>query len=107
MIEQRSADLDPLNTDLHATPLRFGQFVRAQITGGVVPDAVILPQAALHGDDDVFLLVDGKLKRRSVDVGRISDGGALIVGGLQNGDRVVTTRLDLMFEGIAVAPRND
>ncbi len=98
---------DPLSAEKHTTPLRFGQFVRAEITGGTVANAVILPQQALHGDDDVFLLQDGKLKRRSVSVGRIDGGGALINGGLENGDRVVTTRLDLMFEGIAVAPSDD
>jgi hypothetical protein len=68
---------------------------------------VIIPQAALHGDNDVFLLADGKLKRQSVTVGRISNGGALITAGLAPGDEVVTTRLDLMFEGMDVALRDD
>jgi len=98
---------DPLDTQRHGTPLRYGQFVRAQIAGGTVADAVVLPQAALHGDDDVFLLDEGSLLRRSVTVARISDGGALITGGLETGDRVVTTRLDLMFEGMEVALRDD
>jgi RND family efflux transporter MFP subunit len=98
---------EPLNPVRHGTPLRFGQFVRAEIAGGRVPGAVILPQAALHGDDDVFLLEEGQLKRRSVEVARIGDGGALITGGLNSGERVVTTRLDLMFEGMGVELRND
>jgi len=98
---------DPLSRERHGQPLRFGQFVRAEVEGGSVGNAVILPQAALHGDDDVFLLEDGRLVRRSVEVGRISDGGALIVGGLAAGERVVTTRLDLMFEGMEVALRDD
>jgi RND family efflux transporter MFP subunit len=94
---------DPLNAELHETPLRFGQFVRAEIFGGTVANSVVIPQAALHGDDDVFLLDDGRLARRSVTVGRISEGGALVIAGLNAGDRVVTTRLDLMFEGMEVA----
>lgn len=93
----------PLDADLHGQPLRFGQFVRAEIKARSVNDAVLLPQAALHGDNDVFLLEDGKLLRRSVKLARISDGGAVIAGGLKSGDRVVTTRLELMFEGMAVA----
>jgi hypothetical protein len=32
-----------------------------------------------------------------------ADGNALITGGLEDGDEVVTTRLDLMFEGMQVA----
>lgn len=98
---------DPLSRERHGTPLRFGQFVRAEVAGGLVPGAVTLPQAALHGDDDVFLLEGDQLTRRSVDVARISDGGALVTGGLENGERVVTTRLDLMFEGMAVELSND
>lgn len=94
---------DPLNAGLHDIPLRFGQFVRAEIFGGTVANAVMIPQAALHGDDDVFLLEDGRLARRSVTVGRISEGGALVTEGLNAGDQVVTTRLDLMFEGMEVA----
>jgi RND family efflux transporter MFP subunit len=98
---------DPLNAERHGSALRFGQFVRAEISGGRVPGSVILPQAALHGDNDVFLLSDGRLSRRSVDVARISDGGALVIGGLNPGEQVVTTRLDLMFEGMAVSLRDD
>jgi RND family efflux transporter MFP subunit len=97
---------NPLDSSIHGSPLRFGQFVRVEISGGTVANSVILPQAALHGDDDVFLLEDGMLVRRSVDVGRIDDGGALVTGGLNNGERVVTTRLDLMFAGMQVALRN-
>jgi RND family efflux transporter MFP subunit len=98
---------EPLDAARHGTPLRFGQFVRAEIAGGHVPDSVVLPQAALHGDDDVFLVEDGKLVRRSVEVARISDGGALVTDGLATGERVVTTRLDLMFAGMGVSVRDE
>jgi RND family efflux transporter MFP subunit len=93
----------PLDADRYGTPLPFGAFVRAEITGYELADAILVPQSALHGDNDVFLLVDGALVRRKVKVSRISSGNALIVGGLEDGDEVVTTRLDLMFEGMQVA----
>lgn len=93
---------EPLNTDRHATPLPFGLFVRADIAGKSLADAVRIPQSALHGDSDVFVVEDGRLQRRTVGVERLRDGLALITAGLDDGDRVVTTRLDLMFEGMAV-----
>lgn len=93
----------PLDSERHGDPMPFGIFVRAEITGGELEDVVVLPQSALHGESDVFLLRDGKLKRATVEVARIAEGQALIVGGLENGDQVVTTRLDLMFEGMQVA----
>lgn len=93
---------EPLNTERHATPLPFGMFVRAEIAGKSLADAVRIPQSALHGDSDVFVFEDGRLQRRTVEVERLRDGLALITAGLDDGDRVVTTRLDLMFEGMAV-----
>lgn len=95
---------NPLDTAQHPAPMRFGLFVRAEISGGNLSNAVLLPQSALHGDDDVFVLRDGELERRSVTVARIGDGGAIITAGLNDGDEVVTTRLDLMFAGMKVAP---
>ncbi|MFK7828314.1 MAG: efflux RND transporter periplasmic adaptor subunit [Congregibacter sp.] len=94
----------PLDTARHGDPLPFGTFVRASITGGELEDATVIPQSALHGENDVFLLLDGALQRRHVEVARISEGQALIVDGLSDGDQVVTTRLELMFEGMQVAP---
>lgn len=97
----------PLDTGRHGEPLRFGSFVRAEIAGSKLDEAVAIPQAALHGDDDVFLLEEDKLVRRPVKIARIADGAAFITGGLADGDRVVTTRLDLMFEGMQVALLDD
>ena len=93
---------EPLDTEQHATALPFGLFVRVDIAGKSVANAARIPQSALHGDSGVFLFKDGMLQRRTVDVERLRDGLALITAGLDDGDRVVTTRLDLMFEGMAV-----
>jgi multidrug efflux pump subunit AcrA (membrane-fusion protein) len=76
--------------------------VRAEIAGGHLDRAVAIPQTALHGDADVFLLEQDRLARRTVEVARRSAGRAFITGGLRDGDQVVTTRLDLMFEGMQV-----
>ncbi|KGE04353.1 efflux RND transporter periplasmic adaptor subunit [Pseudohaliea rubra] len=97
---------DPLDRSRHRQPLPFGLFVRAEIPGRAVQGAVELPQAALHGDD-VFLFADGALERRAITVARLSNGRALVTDGLATGDRVVTTRLELMFDGMAVAPLDD
>lgn len=94
---------NPLDPEQHAAPMRFGLFVRAEVSGGTLQNAVLLPQSALHGEDDVFVLSGGELERRSVTVSRISNDGALITAGLRDGEQVVTTRLDLMFEGMKVA----
>ncbi|WP_439107134.1 efflux RND transporter periplasmic adaptor subunit [Congregibacter sp.] len=94
---------DPLDENLHAAPLRFGLFVRAEITGATVASAILLPQSAVHGESDVFVFSNGALQRRKVTVARVSAEGVLVTGGLADGEQVVVTRLDLMFEGMAVA----
>lgn len=98
---------DPLGINSGAEPLRFGMFVRADITGAQMDNAVVLPTTALHGGSDVFLYQDGKLARRTVTVSRVDATGVLISDGLEPGDQVVTTRLDLMFAGMAVATNNE
>jgi RND family efflux transporter MFP subunit len=97
----------PLDRARHGEALPFGTFVRAQISGSELQNAITLPQSALHGDKDVFVLVDGRLRRRRVEVARIVEGRALIVDGLQDGEQVVTTRLELMFEGMQVVRIDD
>ncbi|MDA8962439.1 efflux RND transporter periplasmic adaptor subunit [Congregibacter sp.] len=94
---------NPLDLQQHSAPLRFGLFVRVEITGGTVPAAVLLPQSALHGENDVFVFADGLLQRRRVTVARVSAEGVLVTEGLAEGEQVVITRLELMFEGMAVA----
>lgn len=94
---------NPLDTSTHEQPLAFGRFIRAEIPGNDVADAVLIPQSALHGETDVFLLENGALRRRTVTVERIADSMALVSDGLADGDLVVTTRLDLMYEGMQVA----
>ena len=97
---------DPLNARHHGQPLPFGLFVRAELPGREVRNAVEVPQEALHGGE-VFLFDAGKLAQQPVTVARLSDGRALITAGLEDGDQVVTTRLDLMFDGMAVELLDD
>jgi RND family efflux transporter MFP subunit len=98
---------EPQNLALHRQPLPFGLFVKAEIPGREMMDAALIPQASLHGDSDVFLFENGALTRRTVHVARLADGKVLVTDGLADGDRVVTTRLDLMYEGMQVALLDD
>jgi 3-dehydroquinate synthase class II len=49
----------------------------------------------------VYVVRDGKLLRRTVKLLR-SEGESVIVSGLEAGDPVVVSRLDLMTNGMAV-----
>ncbi len=93
----------PLDPEKHTRVLPFGLFVRAEVPGTPIPDAVLVPRSALHGGNSVYVVVDGKLRRREVAAVRSDSSGVTISGGLEDGDAVVTTRLDLMFDGMPVA----
>jgi RND family efflux transporter MFP subunit len=97
----------PYDQSLHTRALSIGQFVEAEIAGTAVMNAVRLPRSALHGGETVFLVQGDQLVRRAVTVAR-SDGTTVVVSaGLNAGDRVVVSRLDLMVEGMPVTVKAD
>lgn len=82
-------------------PLLLGSFVRVQIAGAPLPDTTELPRVAMVDDGAVWLVSDGKLARREVEIAwRSAD--TVLVRGLRTGDAVVTTPLASPTEGMAV-----
>jgi RND family efflux transporter MFP subunit len=87
-------------------PLLLGSFVRVHIDGAPLADTTELPRVALVDDDAVWLVADGKLLRREVEVAwRNAD--TVLVRGLRAGDAVVTTPLASPTEGMAVRIEGD
>lgn len=91
----------PYDTTLHGHILAMGLFVEANFAGAPIENAVRLPRSALHRSSFVYLLREGRLQRQTVSLLR-KEGDSVIVGGLNAGDPVVLTRLDLMVDGMAV-----
>ena len=91
----------PYNLDLHSHILAMGLFVEAGFAGRAIEDAVKMPRSALHQSSHVYLVEDGKLRRREVSLKR-REGDSVIVSGLRSGERLVLTRLDLMVDGMSV-----
>ncbi len=91
-------------------PLAVGLFVHADIQGKLVDDVVELPRGALRGpklDQTLVVSDDGRLHFRTVNVLRFVGERALIDGGLERGEHVVTTRLDIVVEGMKVRIDNE
>lgn len=84
-------------------PLAVGLFVRARIEGRQVPDAFVLPRAALHGDDRILVLTqDDRLEMRSVELLRLERETVVIGEGLRSGERVCVTPLPGAIDGMQV-----
>jgi RND family efflux transporter MFP subunit len=76
--------------------LRLGMFVDAQVGESESRAGVLVPKSALQpiGSDTVVFVADesqdGLFHERKVEVAHSTDGQALVVSGLRDGDRVVT-----------------
>jgi RND family efflux transporter MFP subunit len=93
----------PYDDSLHAHSLPLGLFVKAVIPGKAIASAVRLPRSVLQADGSVFVLDNNTLRRREVSVALREGNFVIVSGGLATGEQVVTTRLDVMFEGMKVS----
>jgi RND family efflux transporter MFP subunit len=84
-------------------PLAVGLFVRVDIKGRTLPNAAIIPRPALHQGSVVWVVDDDNhLHFRKVDVARAQGDAVMVRAGLKAGERVVTTPLKVVTEGMAV-----
>lgn len=83
--------------------LRVGMFVEAEIEGRAVPDAVVLPRSALRDRTKAYV-VDGedRLRIRSVEVLKADRRSVVFAGGVNAGDRIVVSPLEVAIEGMRV-----
>ena len=84
------------------TPLLPGTFVHARVDGPILKQVQAVPRDAILGGK-AFVERDGKIEKRSVVVNRMLHGLALIESGLDAGDRIVLTNLDVLYDGATVS----
>ncbi|MEO8716868.1 MAG: efflux RND transporter periplasmic adaptor subunit [Burkholderiales bacterium] len=94
------------------TPLKLrpGMFARVQLTLGVRPNAVWIPEQAIvpRGQDSfVYRVVDGKVELVKVQTGLRKVGEVEIAQGLAGGDLVVTEGTQKIGPGSAVTVMQD
>lgn len=82
--------------------LNIGQFVTATITGKVIDDAIVIPNAAIYQGSYVYLYKEDALQRSSVKIIYQNNTDALIASGVNAGDTLVTTPLGQVNSGTAV-----
>ncbi|MDH5500370.1 MAG: efflux RND transporter periplasmic adaptor subunit, partial [Gammaproteobacteria bacterium] len=84
-------------------PLKIGQYVTAELTGKQLSDVLVIPNTAIYQGSYVYVVEDGLLQRRVVDIAWQNDDEAIISDGLQHGDALVTTSLGQVTSGIRVS----
>ncbi len=91
----------PLDGD-SAPPLILGTMVQVDIEVEAIDDAVRLDRAFLRRDDTVWIMDGGELRIRPVEVVFSDSRYAYVIEGLEPGEKVVTTSLATVADGLAI-----
>lgn len=84
-----------------ASPLLPGTFVQARIEGPILKQVKVVPRDAVL-DGKAFVETNGMIEQRSVKIARTLHSFAVIESGLEAGERLVLTNLDVVFGGAKV-----
>ena len=83
----------------HLSPLMIGAFVETHIEANEIPNVVRLARDYIRAGNTVWVMKDGLLQIRSVEIVFQDADYAYISEGLQDKDRVVTTNLSRVADG--------
>ena len=80
---------------------KVGMFVNAEINGLSYPEITVVPRSSVK-DNMIWVVIDEKLRRKSVEVIRFEKDFAFISDGLNKNDRILITRLSSYVDGMPV-----
>jgi RND family efflux transporter MFP subunit len=99
---------DPYKRSGKRPPLIEGMFVDVLFTAEPPAGAVVIPRSALRPNDRVWVIDEqGRLQIREVQVARSGVDQAIITGGLSSGERVCTSNLQYVTNGMPVRVEGD
>lgn len=92
---------DPLGraSETRVPPLMVGAYVEVEIEGRAIENCVRVPREHVRKNDTVWVMADGQLAIREVEVVFRDPDHAYIASGLTEEDRVVVTNLATVAEG--------
>lgn len=88
---------------ISGAPMAPGLFVEAEVEGQKLTDVIFIPRAALRGDDQVYIAnEDSTLSIKTVSVLSSDRERAVLSGGLTRGDRVITSPIRGVADGMKI-----
>lgn len=82
--------------------LRPGAFVSIDVPDRLYENAARVPETAIFDSNTAYLIVDGKLQARELQVVAYDGSDAIVTSGLSEGDRILSTRISEIEEGLDV-----
>ena len=79
-----------------------GAFVEVLYKGQSFTDVIAVPEEALFGSDTVYVIKEGRARKRLIEVKHRSPGAVLRAGDIEDGEQIVATRLPGIGDGIRV-----
>jgi len=86
-------------------PVYDGLYLDVEIPGGTIENAVFLPRQAIYNDNQVYLLKDGLLEIREVEIARKENDMVILSDGLIEGDTVVVELMQGVTPGMPAQAR--
>ncbi|WP_133469456.1 efflux RND transporter periplasmic adaptor subunit [Paraglaciecola marina] len=94
---------DPYNPELHpGASIKIGQYVNAEVQGKTLDNAIVISNSAIYQGTYVYVVNNGVLQRKDIDIRWQNSQQAIIENGLQAGDLLVTTPLGQVSSGTRV-----
>ena len=84
-------------------PIKIGQYIKAQITGKTVSNALIIPNSTIYQGTYVYIVEEGVLKRKEITLAWQNATQAMIKTGIKANDRLVVTPLGQVSSGTSVS----
>jgi len=97
--------LKPTHTEsaIERKPVKIGEYVTARISGRTLDQAIVIPNSAIYQGSYVYIVEEGLLQRRNIEIAWQNETEAVIANGLTAGDELVTTLLGQVTSGTRVA----
>ncbi|MBN2137357.1 MAG: efflux RND transporter periplasmic adaptor subunit [Sedimentisphaerales bacterium] len=96
---------NPFDPSGKKPPLLSGAFAEVIIKGKTLKDAIAVPRDAIRQGKNVWVLNDGHLKIRTLNIVRADKKFAYTTTGIEDGAAIILSSLDAVVEGMAVRPR--
>jgi len=97
-----------IDNNAQPAPLNVGMYVEADIEGVLVNDVVVLPRNTLRNGNQVLVIDnENRMHYRTVELLRLYQDEVLIKSGLEANERVCTTTIQTVVDGMLVDPLID
>lgn len=93
---------NPFKSTKSRPPLVPGMFVEIDILGRKINKIIRIPRYAIRNGGQVWIEIEGTLNIVDVDILRLDKKHAYIANGLNDGDIVVTSPMDIVTDGMKI-----